>query len=70
MLEKQMAQSANQPTEDEIAFGVNVWVHCCAHERPHVTGWCTAPLHQKTLLDAQEYYLALKECSAKGLKLY
>lgn len=57
-------------TEDAKAFGVDAWVYCKSHLRPHSTGWCTAFVKDKILLDAKDREAAYAECRAKGYELY
>lgn len=58
------------PTEDQIGFGRNVWIYCNQHLSVHRTGWCTVSNRNKILLEAKTDKEAIKECRAKGLKLY
>lgn len=51
-------------------LGDDVYVHCDAHGYPHMTGWCTVGVRDKTLLDADNYEQAIVECRARGLWLY
>jgi hypothetical protein len=57
-------------TEDEQTFGKNVWVYCSQHLRPHLTGWCTVGVKDKTLLTATGEHQAYDECRAAGFKLF
>jgi hypothetical protein len=57
-------------TEDAREFGVDRWVYCKWHLRPHTTGWCTASASGKILLDARDHDAAYAEARAKGLKIY
>lgn len=59
-------------TEDERKFGVGVLVHCGSHGRPHMTGWCSVPNADKTLLNYQgsDIETAKQECRDRGLWLY
>lgn len=58
------------PTEDQIAFGRNVWIYCDQHMRPHQTGWCSVGSHHKIKLDAVTQAEAYKECRRRGYDLY
>lgn len=57
-------------TQDEVKFGEKVWVYCNQHLRPHLTGWCTVDVGNKTKLDAKAEEEAYAECRAKGFKIY
>jgi predicted RNA-binding protein with PUA-like domain len=56
--------------KDEMTFGEARFVYCKSHMRPHLTGWCTVPASQKTLLTALALNTAIVECRALGLKIY
>jgi hypothetical protein len=58
------------PTEDQIAFGRDVWVYCDQHLAAHKTGWCTVAIRNKIKLDAQNGEDAYAECKGKGYPLY
>lgn len=57
-------------TDDEVTFGPDTWVYCAQHLRPHLTGWCTVHVDQKTPLEAKTQDQAFAECVQRGLKLY
>lgn len=61
---------ADAVTEDETAFGINVFVYCRQHLRPHITGWCTVHADQKLALEARSMDEAYAECERRGLKIY
>lgn len=56
--------------DDAKVFGVNAWVYCKSHMRPHTTGWCTVFPEDKIALSAKEQNAAYAECRAKGYELY
>ncbi len=60
----------DEPTEDERKFGADAWIYCSSHLRPHATGWCTVSVEDKIRLDAATYEDAVKECRARGLRIY
>jgi len=59
-------------TLENLAFGKNAWVYCCAHVKPHLTGWCGVGNHDKIGLgifgqeNAKEAYA---KCEEWGLKV-
>lgn len=60
----------SDPTDDEARFGVNAWVYCRQHLRPHTTGWCTVHNDQKIALTATTRNDAYAECAERGLEIY
>lgn len=56
--------------EDEIEFGKDRWVYCASHVNPHMTGWCSVSVKNKTLLNAMNREDAIRECQEKGYPLY
>lgn len=61
---------AEEPTEDEMTFGKGRLVYCAQHLRPHVTGWCTVGVGQKTKLLADNTDDAYAECKQRGFHIY
>lgn len=49
-------------TEDEQAFGVNTWVYCRQHCRPHETGWCGVGNRDKVGLGVTTHKEAYQKC--------
>lgn len=64
------AEPEKKLIEDERVFGAEKWVYCKSHVGPHMTGWCTVPASQKTLLEATTQQEAYAECRDAGLKLF
>ena len=59
-----------EPTEDAT---MGDWVYCCAHLRPHPTGWCTVPASDKIRLGAKRVGVPgdpYGECRAIGLHIF
>lgn len=56
-------------TADAREFGVNVFVYCRQHLRPHRTNWCTVGLKDKVKLDAKSLKEAFEECKQNGFKV-
>lgn len=57
---------------DDLTMGD--WVYCCAHLRPHTTGWCTVGRRQKICLGVtgrgrDAAGAADAECRALGLHI-
>jgi hypothetical protein len=63
--------------EERETFGENTWVYCDQHMRPHLTGWCTVGVRNKTKLNftpsgdhQEDCKAAVAECRARGFELY
>jgi hypothetical protein len=61
---------AEKITEDAAFFGKNKWIYCNQHLNPHMTGWCTVSVRNKTLLNATTAEDAGRECKEKGFVLF
>lgn len=64
-----------QPTEDEQAFGINHWVYCSQHMKPHLTGWCSVSPRDKVGLGitghgTEKAREAYDKCEAWGFQIY
>lgn len=57
-------------TEDEKAFGVDAWIYCNQHLKPHQTGWCSVAVRDKIGLGVKTASEAYSKCLDWGLELY
>ena len=56
--------------KEDLDMGKDAWIYCSQHMCPHTTGWCTANVRDKTLLEATNYKDAAEECRKRGFELY
>lgn len=62
--------SNKEETEDQKVFGINKWVYCNQHMRPHLTGWCTVGVRNKILLNVSTAEEAMEKCKELKLPVY
>lgn len=66
---KAMQVAGTDYTEDELAFGKDVWVYCRQHMKPHKTGWCSVGAHDKVGLGVTNAKMAERKCIEWGFEL-
>lgn len=66
----------NELTEDAQVFGVDAWVYCMDHVKPHQTGWCGVGVSHKLSLGTfegsyhEQAQQALAKCRLSNLPIY
>jgi hypothetical protein len=71
-----MTHDSEQLTEDAQVFGVDAWVYCMDHVKPHQTGWCRVGVSHKLGLGAfsgshsEQAQKALDKCRLFNLPIY